>query len=296
MARSEDEYILRTNMFRKSDPEEYGNDLIKSLLIDFVNYNLTDDCYFDEEKVATIQTKLDDILNSSGFSLSPKQQDFFKTLKDIVESYPRYTAIFETSKYPELLVQLACKERGKNLVDGKPSLFNINIDGMLCDSKRLNKVLKRLYKVIDPIENNFDKFCFIEKRTGYVGALTLLPLLVRRYEKNAVIYRPNKVPPLSRLSGEPENGTIKDNSLCLLYDIVASGQQVVKTATNLRRVWRAIPKYAVTLVDMCQDAEKCLERQGTKMISVYELSETDIRKDVEKQWGDYFKFLDKQTK
>lgn len=270
---------FQSSIFREKDPQVFGQNLISYLIMEYTIYNTTEENYFDEVKTDEVFTALAEALadsyknNGNRLNLPEPYKKFFMKLKETVGDYPLYTREITLPQYDDIKVKIMDPYRGKNRVSSKKSTFLVDIDTIFSDPLRAKKLLPKIDNVINELEK-FDKFCFIEKRKGPVGPSALMALFTSKYKKPSAIYRPRHLTPLARVSGDRIE---KGDKLCMVYDLSFSGEGLKEAALELKRAFRAEPKYAVVIADLKSGAKELLEDIGVTLKPIFEFSEKEIK-------------------
>ena len=273
---------LQESILEKDDPDEYGiNFLISSLMNDLM-YNATEEDYVSNEGFKECVKSVGELVkNRDEVEFPDHWKKFFEGFKETVEKIPKYNTTIRLEEHDNLPIKVK-DDRGDIRVSTKTSTYMVDVDDLLSSPETLGTVKKRLYNEIDDIEDEIEKFCFIEKRRGPVGALSLSSDLVDKYGMESMIYRPKHLNPLARVDAF-ETKDIGEK-ICIIDDVAVTGRRLRNAAEELWQVHTGNPEYAVVIADMDKGAGEELDKvgnEGVNLRSLYQNSEEEVQEAID---------------
>lgn len=271
----------------KDDPEEYGKDLLISFLMEGFLKNADEYNYVPKEKFEECLENIGRLVKERDETELPgSYKQFFESFKETISGPSKYFMTARVDEYDGLPMGLSdC--RGDIVTPGSTSKYMVDIDSFLLDSETLSSVKEKLFDEIDKIEDETEKFCFIEKRRGHVGAIQLSSMVTDEYDdKESIIYRSGHLGTHAKIDGQIDIG----EEICLVDDLSFTGKELKRTARRIKDIYGGTPRNAVVIVDMDEGAEEELKEfggdnwDGVKLRPLYQIDEDVVEEAIEEQY------------
>ena len=136
-----------------------------------------------------------------------------------------------------------------------------------------------LSKAKEIVDEGIDRFCFLEKSYATVGAILMLPSIVKATGTKALIYREGMWVKDARFVGEP--ALKQGEKVCMVYDAVISGMAVLGLRDHLKTYGANLTHalvYYVFDVDRVRDE---LKHEGIKLLHLKSYDGDELYKCIE---------------